>query len=164
MLFDEVPLIRCVAIEGICKILCVFWEMIPNELSFEFLKTIIYELAYDSSSSNVRCSVFKGLSFLLDNHLSHLILKEMLKSLSSFINDSSKNVRIEFIEFLLKVKSVRNIKYFDIVSVDDLLLRLAVDVDQVSDKITKLIINSYFPIDKDPSVQVIFYLFNDLDD
>jgi condensin-2 complex subunit G2 len=76
-LTDESPKVRCVGVEGICKILGVYWEIIPTENAFNFLKALVADMAHDSSSPLVRQSVFKGLSFILDNHLAQPTLKRI---------------------------------------------------------------------------------------
>ena len=72
---DESPKVRSVGVEGICKILGIYWEIIPTENTYQFLKILICDMANDSSSPLVRQSVFKGLTFLLDSHLAQPTLK-----------------------------------------------------------------------------------------
>eukprot|EP01080_Neovahlkampfia_damariscottae_P009381 gene9381-1592_t len=155
LLKDESPKVRVVAVEGVCKILGIYWEIIPTENTYQFLKTLILDMANDSNSPLVRQSVFKGLSFLLDSHLAQPTLKNLLKKLSNSIHDVSKMVRISFLDLLLKVKSIRSIKYYDIVEVDDILMRLAVDDDKrIIEKISELLLNSFLPFEKSVSIQV----------
>jgi hypothetical protein len=49
---------------------------------------------------------------------------------------------------------IRSIKYFEIVDVDDILMRLACDSDKIVDQICKLISNSFFPFEKSISIQI----------
>lgn len=77
VLMDECPLVRIAALEGLCKILTLYWEVFSSDDCFSLLKQLVSKLAFDSSSINVRVSVCKGLAYLLDNHLSHHALKSM---------------------------------------------------------------------------------------
>lgn len=59
LLEDPQPIIRSTGILGVSKITCKFWEMIPAAVLAELLKTLIEDLAFDASSADVRCAVFK---------------------------------------------------------------------------------------------------------
>lgn len=59
LLDDPHPTVRCNAILGVCKILAKCWELLPPTIITDFLKKLVMELAADSSSPDVRCSVFK---------------------------------------------------------------------------------------------------------
>lgn len=83
-----------------------------------------------------------------------LTLQELLPQLGSHINDNSQQVRSAFLDLLIRVKSVRNIRFFDIVSLDNLFLRLAVDTQAIAEKITNLLLHSYFPYNKPAKDQV----------
>ena len=54
--------------------------------------------------------LFQGLAYLLDNHLSHPLMKTLLPTLGNFLHDDSEKVRVTFIDLLLKVKGIRAIK------------------------------------------------------
>lgn len=60
---------------------------------------------------------------MLDNHLSHALMKTVLPQLAVLIHDKSESVRAAFVDLLLVVKDLRAINCFDIVSVDVLLTR-----------------------------------------
>lgn len=59
---------------------------------------------------NIVCLIFKGLKFLLENHLSHLFLKTLLVNLQDLIHDNSEKVRAAFVDLLLLVKGMKAIK------------------------------------------------------
>lgn len=59
LLNDPHPTVRCMAILGVCKILAKFWELFPPGIIMDFLKKLAGELANDTSSEEVRSSVFK---------------------------------------------------------------------------------------------------------
>ncbi len=97
---------------------------------------------------NVRAAVFEGFRFIFDNESSHMTLKLVLPSLGNFIHDRSERVQLQLLQLLLDVKHVRHIRFFDIVTVDNLLLRLQSASPRVSSAIVKLLLNSYFPYGK----------------
>ena len=78
MMGDENPMIRCIGVEGTCKILTLYWEIIPLEKTYAFIKHISKKMAFDASSNAVRISCLKGLAYLSENHLSHASLKSRL--------------------------------------------------------------------------------------
>lgn len=59
LLDDPHPTVRSNATLGVCKILAKCWELLPPTIITDFLKKLVMELAADSSSPDVRCSVFK---------------------------------------------------------------------------------------------------------
>lgn len=54
--------------------------------------------------------LFQGLKFLLENHLSHPLLKTLLGNLRDLIHDVSEKVRSAFMDLLLLVKGIKAIK------------------------------------------------------
>ncbi|XP_010784847.1 condensin-2 complex subunit G2-like, partial [Notothenia coriiceps] len=110
LLDDPHPTVRSNAILGVCKILAKYWELLPAAIITDFLKKLVMELAFDSSSPDVRCSVFKCLIIVLDNSLSHPILEKLLQTLKYSLHDNSEKVRIAFLDMLIKVKAVRAAK------------------------------------------------------
>jgi len=72
---DDHPAVRGIGVEGTCKVLALYWEVIPLEKSYAFLKRIVKKMAFDANSIAVRVSCFKGLTYLSDNHLAHPSLK-----------------------------------------------------------------------------------------
>ena len=55
---DPCPAVRVVAVQGVCRICNVFWEMIPPATTKAFIIKLVQELANDSGSSDVRVAVF----------------------------------------------------------------------------------------------------------
>ena len=159
LLFDPAPIVRSVAVKGVCRILGVFWELIPTATINVLLSALIKDLVRDkrwpffsapfldfnaclgtSSSSIVRASVFEGLKYLLENHLSQPSLKgtvcwenifdsfsvpALLPQLTNLIHDHSDRVRASFVDLLCEIKKSRIIRFYDIVPVEHLLARLA---------------------------------------
>lgn len=52
-------MVRSTGILGVCKITSKYWEMMPPTILIDLLKKVTGELAFDTSSADVRCSVFK---------------------------------------------------------------------------------------------------------
>lgn len=69
MLSDPYPPVRTIAIIGVCRICATFWELIPTDLIKDLLKKIVGDLAWDTSSVEVRVAVsqvcWAYLTFLL---------------------------------------------------------------------------------------------------
>lgn len=59
LLEDPYPWVRSTGILGVCKITSKYWEMMPPTILVDLLKKVTGELAFDISSADVRCSVFK---------------------------------------------------------------------------------------------------------
>eukprot|EP00002_Diphylleia_rotans_P023151 TRINITY_DN4550_c0_g1_i4.p1 TRINITY_DN4550_c0_g1~~TRINITY_DN4550_c0_g1_i4.p1 ORF type:complete len:720 (+),score=134.00 TRINITY_DN4550_c0_g1_i4:53-2212(+) len=145
LLEDDAIIVRCAGVQVICRSLCVFWELIPAAWVRSVLTKLTCDLAYDSSSALVRSSVVDGITYLLQDPAHHQTIKVLLPQLKNLVHDTSERVRKSFVDLLIKVKSVRAIRYFDIVPVDQLLIRLTVDSPEIVSKITSLLSNSLFP-------------------
>uniref|UniRef100_A0A3B3BD34 Non-SMC condensin II complex, subunit G2 n=1 Tax=Oryzias melastigma TaxID=30732 RepID=A0A3B3BD34_ORYME len=148
LLDDPHPTVRSSATLGVCKILAKYWELLPPAIITDFLKKLVTELAADSSSPDVRCSVFKCLPLVLDNHLSHPLLEKLLPTSKYSLHDNSEKVRIAFLDMLIKVKAVRAAKFWDVCSMDHLMARLAIDSQSVSKRIVDLLFKSFFPVNE----------------
>ncbi|XP_035765489.1 condensin-2 complex subunit G2 [Neolamprologus brichardi] len=90
LLDDPHPTVRSNATLGVCKILAKCWELLPPTIITDFMKKLVAELAADSSSPDVRCSVFKCLTIVLDNALSHPLLEKLLPTLKYSLHDNSE--------------------------------------------------------------------------
>uniref|UniRef100_A0A3P8N6D9 Non-SMC condensin II complex, subunit G2 n=1 Tax=Astatotilapia calliptera TaxID=8154 RepID=A0A3P8N6D9_ASTCA len=148
LLDDPHPTVRSNATLGVCKILAKCWELLPPTIITDFVKKLVAELAADSSSPDVRCSVFKCLTIVLDNALSHPLLEKLLPTLKYSLHDNSEKVRIAFLDMLMKVKAVRAAKFWDVCNMDHLLARLAIDSHSVSKRIVDLLFKSFFPVNE----------------
>uniref|UniRef100_K3WUA7 Uncharacterized protein n=1 Tax=Globisporangium ultimum (strain ATCC 200006 / CBS 805.95 / DAOM BR144) TaxID=431595 RepID=K3WUA7_GLOUD len=156
LLGDSHPAVRIAAIQGVSKVLSVYWELLPAETIRCFISKLVVDLVNDASSSSVRAAVFEGVQFILDNHNSHSILKPLLPMLAPLINDRNERVRAEFAALLVRIKSIRNLHFYDVVSVNDLLDRMVLDKDcpVVRKQLVSLFLNSYFPQSVGGSSQV----------
>ncbi|EGZ30709.1 hypothetical protein PHYSODRAFT_310491 [Phytophthora sojae] len=174
LLGDSHPALRVAAIEGVSKVLSVYWELLPAETIRCFISKLVVDLVNDVSSSSVRAAVFEGIQFILDNHNSHSILKPLLPMLAPLINDRNEKVRAEFGALLVRIKSIRNLHFYDVVPVNDLLCRMVMDRDSplARKQLVSLFLNSYFPqsvggssqvarclalVRKNPEAAMVFY-------
>jgi condensin-2 complex subunit G2 len=88
ILFDECPQVREMSIEGLSRVLTVYWEIISSDDVFWFLKKLASKLAYDATSPDVRIAVCKGLMMMLDNHLAQPSLKSKYQRMHEFYCDT----------------------------------------------------------------------------
>ncbi|XP_040288770.1 condensin-2 complex subunit G2 [Bufo bufo] len=146
LLEDPQPVVRSTGVLGVCKISAKYWEMIPYLILADLMKKILGDLAADVSSADVRCSVFKCLTILLDNKLSHPLLEQMLPALKNSLHDNSEKVRVAFVDMLLKIKAVRAAKFWKVCPMEHLLARLETDSRPVCRRIVNLMFNSFFPV------------------
>lgn len=92
LLGDSHPAVRIAAIQGVSKVLSVYWELMPAETIRCFISKLVVDLVNDASSSGVRAAVFEGLQFILDNHNSHSILKPLLPMVSLSLYSYESNI------------------------------------------------------------------------
>ncbi|XP_048040750.1 condensin-2 complex subunit G2 isoform X1 [Megalobrama amblycephala] len=152
LLDDPQPLVRSSAVLGVCSVLGRCWEVIPSTVITDLLEKLILQLANDTSSPDVRCSVFMCMSIILDNSLSHPLMEKLLPALKSSLHDSSEKVRVAFVGMLLKIKGVRAAKFWKVCSLEHLLARLEMDSPPVSKRIVNLLFNSFFPVNQPETV------------
>ncbi|NXJ65941.1 CNDG2 protein, partial [Rostratula benghalensis] len=152
LLEDPHPVVRSTGILGVTQITSKYWEMIPPTILADLLKKLTEELACDTTSADVRCSVFKCIPLLLDNKLSHPLLEQLLPTVKHSLHDNSEKVRVAFVDMLLKVKATRAAKFWKICPMEHLLARLEVDSRPVSRRIVNLLFNSFFPTNQPEEV------------
>uniref|UniRef100_A0A8C7BUV2 Condensin-2 complex subunit G2 n=1 Tax=Neovison vison TaxID=452646 RepID=A0A8C7BUV2_NEOVI len=152
LLEDPYPMVRSTGILGVCKITSKYWEMMPPTILIDLLKKVTGELAFDASSADVRCSVFKCLPIILDNKLSHPLLEQLLPALKYSLHDNSEKVRVAFVDMLLKVKAVRAAKFWKICPMEHILVRLESDSRPVSRRLVSLLFNSFLPVNQPEEV------------
>ncbi|KAB0394998.1 hypothetical protein E2I00_017626, partial [Balaenoptera physalus] len=126
--------------------------MLPPTILIDLLKKVTEELAFDTSSADVRCSVFKCLPIILDNKLSHPLLEQLLPALKFCLHDNSEKVRVAFVDMLLKVKAVRAAKFWKICPMEHILVRLELDSLPVTRRLVALIFNSFLPVNQPEEV------------
>ncbi|KAL6498199.1 hypothetical protein OROGR_028596 [Orobanche gracilis] len=144
LLLDECPDVRVVAVEGSCRILHMFWEVIPSPTITKII-TKIFDCMTHDACTEVRLSTVNGVVYLLGNPQSHEVLKVLLPRLGSLITDSASAVRAALADLLLLLNDIRNFQFHKVVSIDALFSILADDQPIIARKITNLLMPSYFP-------------------
>ncbi|XP_019386175.1 PREDICTED: condensin-2 complex subunit G2 [Crocodylus porosus] len=152
LLEDPHPLVRSIGVLGVSKITSKYWEMIPATIIADLLNKLVGDLAFDVTSADVRCSVFKCLPIILENALSHPLLEQLLPAVKYSLHDNSEKVRVAFVDMLLKIKAARAAKFWKICPMDHLLTRLEVDSRPVSRRIVNLLFNSFLPVNQPEEV------------
>ncbi|XP_074308851.1 uncharacterized protein LOC141643552 [Silene latifolia] len=144
LLKDDCPEVRVVAVEGCCRILRLFWEIIPSSTITKILTIIFDDMCHDISNE-VRLSTLNGVIYLMGNPQAHEILKVLLPRMGKMILDPALPIRIAIADLLLLVMDIRGFQFIKVVNLDVLLSTLADDQPAVAQKITQLLLPSYFP-------------------
>ncbi|MQL70233.1 hypothetical protein Taro_002528, partial [Colocasia esculenta] len=144
LLVDDAPDVRTVAVEGCCRILHLFWEIIPSSTITRMLTKIVDDFSRDVCN-DVKLSTLNGITYLLGNPQTHEILKVLIPRMGYMFLDPLLSVRLAVCDLLLAVRDIRNFQFNKVVSLDALLSSLADDHMLVARKITRLLMSSYFP-------------------
>lgn len=152
LLDDPSPMVRSRGVLGVCKVTSQYWEMIPPTIVIDLLKKLTGELTLDTSSADVRCAVFKCLTIVLDNKLSHPLLEQLLQALKYSLHDNSEKVRVAFVDMLLKIKAERAAKFWTICPMEHILARLGLDSRPVCQRLVSLIFTSFLPVNQPTEV------------
>jgi len=98
----------------------------------------------------VRVAAVQALTELLEQPLAHTVLRTFLPSLKLLMHDHSDKVRLAMVALLQRVSTVRGIQFVQVVPVNHLHARLALDFKKASSRAvasatTRLLAPSYFP-------------------
>lgn len=110
LLADDCPDIRVVVVEGSCRILHLFWEIIPSASITKIIMKIFDDMSHDICYE-VRLSTLKGVIYLLGNPQSHEILKVLLPRLGHLMLDNVFSIRVAVIDLLLLLRDIRNFQF-----------------------------------------------------
>lgn len=110
LLMDECPDVRAVAVEGCCRILHLFWEIIPSPTITKTLTKIFDHMIHDECTE-VRLSTVNAMIYLLGNPHSHEVLKVLLPRMGNLILDTSPPVRAAVVDLLLTLTDLRNFQF-----------------------------------------------------
>lgn len=110
LLTDDSPDIRSVAVEGCCRVLYLFWEVIPSSAITKMLTKIIDDISHDVSN-DVKLSTLKGIAYLLGNPQTSEVLKVLLPRLGFMFLDPFLSVRIHVCDLLLAAKTIRSFQF-----------------------------------------------------
>lgn len=142
---DKVPQVRASAARCIFHVLDSYWEMIPAGVTARYLKVLAEDLAYDAAAPIVRATIPKGFSNLLQNSLTHSMIRLTIPALSNMRIDPCASVRAEFIQFIHVLANHPEFDWNTAVTLEDLLDSLAVETYEIAAKIQKVLIPTYFP-------------------
>lgn len=107
---DECPDVRSVAVEGLCRVFYLFWEVIPSTTITKIITKIFDDMSHESCSE-VRLSTVNGITYLLANPQSHGILKVVLPRLGHLMLDNVTSVRVAMVDLLLLIRDVRTFQF-----------------------------------------------------
>lgn len=110
LLTDDCPEVRNIAVEGSCRVLHLYWEIIPSPTITKMIRKIFDDMSHDVCHE-VRLSSLKGIVYLLGNPHSHEILKALLPRLKHLMLDSVLTVRVAAADLLLHLNTIRNFRF-----------------------------------------------------
>ena len=117
LMLDPSPQVRVAGSEAVSLVLQVLWDTLAPKDVRSLLNTLTTKLSSDASSPSVRSSSLLSLSLILENSSSHPVMKSLLPLTSNLIHDHNVGVRLAMVKMLNKVKTVRGIKFYQIVKV-----------------------------------------------
>ncbi|GLC38313.1 hypothetical protein PLESTB_001749400 [Pleodorina starrii] len=154
-LADPCPAVREAGVEGCCRCLKFFWEIIPAATSAKIISEMTSKLAFDGSSRAVRVSVLRGLRKLVDSQHAQPVLKKALPSISALLHDTDPGVREALADLLVAVSSSRSLHFWGVVPPEELLEVIAADsAPAVARKIARMLVPSYFPNAREGSARL----------
>lgn len=125
---DSHPEVRRVAVQGVCRVLLSYWEMVPVDKTTLLLDTLLTKAVKDKASPAVRAAVLEGLISVLNNPMSHIALNALFPKLADCIHDTSPLVRRTMAALLKRITETKGlVDVTSIVPIDSLLLRLVKD-------------------------------------
>ena len=148
LLKDDVIAVRVIGVQGVARVLCLFWELIPLNTSRSLLELLTKELAHDAASNSVRVAAFQGLKYMLANATSSScasVLKSVWSSLAPLINDGSERVRASMLDFLLESSKTRTLHWQFLLKPEVALARLPLERAALQQRITRLLLPLYMP-------------------
>ncbi|CAK8692433.1 unnamed protein product [Clavelina lepadiformis] len=145
LLMDTHPQIRTIAVFGICKVLNLYWDVIPAQVIAVLARNLYTNLAFDCSSIHVRVAVCKGTVILLGNPCSHPLLQRLLPVIGPCLHDTSEKVRVEMANVLIAIKQTTTILFWDVCPIKNILAQLEVENKTGTSKLVSILSSSYLP-------------------
>ncbi|KAL9182845.1 hypothetical protein ACHAXT_004124 [Thalassiosira profunda] len=149
---DDTPSVRVEGSKSTARILTEFWSAVPSKDIRRLLNCLIAKHASDETSPAVRAAAVNAVATLLEEDKTHAVLRPLLPSLGNLIHDKTERVRLAVVNMLLLVKRLRGMKYYHVVSAENLLARLADEgrgrnnpTGTVARGLSDLLSNSFFP-------------------
>lgn len=110
LLMDDCPEVRVVAVEGCCRLLRLFWEVIPSPTITKVITKSFDDMSHDLSNE-VRLSTLNGIIYLFGNPHSHEVLKVVLPRLGHLILDNTVTIRLAMADLLLLIRDIQNFQF-----------------------------------------------------
>ncbi|KAL7073029.1 hypothetical protein ACQ4LE_007869 [Meloidogyne hapla] len=146
MLMDDCVPIRVLALKMLPRHLCAHWEIFPRELIKTYLSKIVDCLSLDALPE-VRSAVYEGIGHLLPRADALTATQRSLEILAKRgTNDKTERVRLSAFRMLNKLHGHRYIKLLDLISMNNLLLRLDFEHSKsVQREIVQLLFRPFIP-------------------
>lgn len=125
LLLDSHSEVRVAAIQSVCRILTLYWEIIPIEKVHEILSTLSLRSIEDKYSSNARVAVINGINVIINNPLSQNIIKSYLSKIFTYLHDLDIEVRYSVALLILKISRIQGFDYSQIISKKQILSRIS---------------------------------------
>ena len=147
LMVDYDPKVRTAGSDAVSKVLQVLWDTLAIKDVRGLLNTLVTKQSSDVSSYVVRAGAVTAVTAILENPASHGVMKAMLPLMSNLIHDDHPSVRLVVVKLLNKIKTMRGIKFYQIVKVPHIHARLAAEPTDsaVARELCALLLNSYFP-------------------
>lgn len=113
-----------VAVEGSCRILHLFWEVIPSPTITKLVTRIFDDMSHDTSHE-VRLSTLNGTMYLFGNPLCHQFLNVLLPRLGHLMMDNVLSIRVAMVDLLLLIRDIQNFQFHKVQSALRIMLRIS---------------------------------------
>ncbi|CAH1390514.1 unnamed protein product [Nezara viridula] len=156
LLLDESHFVRVITIKGVCAHLTKSLELFSVTHVRAIMKVLLEDLANDGSTYLVRKAVFEGLEMMVNgspgtaeepNMGSAAVLEPLLPLMYLSIHDENEKVRKAVVKLLLKIKEKSaniRLRYWEVVPLKHLVVRLAHEGPVVGELIVKLIMSEFY--------------------
>lgn len=125
LLIDNSSEVRVAAIQSVCRILTLYWEITPIERIHEVLSTLSSRCIEDKNSNDVRAAVINGISVIVNNPLSQNVIKRYLPKIFTYLHDFDIEVRYSVALLILKISRIKGFDYSQIISKKQILSRIS---------------------------------------
>jgi len=146
VLFDKSPVVRKLAVDGVCRLLTIFWDLFPAADRVQLLQLLTGELALDAASATVRESVCRGiLRLMLEQPLAQATLRTgLLRGLRTCLHDRNRRVQLAAAELVLGVSRSPSLRWYDVCSLQEDILPYMSAGDTMDSRLTCLLLPSFF--------------------
>ncbi|KAK9171009.1 Condensin-2 complex subunit G2 [Cryptosporidium meleagridis] len=125
LLVDNHSEVRVAAIQSVCRILTLYWEITPIERIHEILSTLSLRCIEDKHSISARVAVINGINAIINNPLSQKIINGYLPKIFTYLHDLDIEVRYSVALLILKISRIQGFDYSKIISKKQILSRIS---------------------------------------